>query len=228
MTDPNAAIHEMLRALENQITWLCDEWRIYSDLYGTSQERINLFDDTAAHFFGVLQYTLRDSILLQICRLTENPKVCGRETLVLKRLGELVVAKHAQLGARLDGLLSQIKQTCKPIRDWRNSKVAHLNLAAHLDEPNNPPTVFSRQRVNEAIEAIKGYAQTVRKEVFDGEFCYDAVSDWESAKPLLIGMIRSYEGFELQRQERMTGRTDFRDRLRNGKYGRLYTQIEND
>jgi len=212
-----------LQALESQAFYLLDEWIIYRQLYGTDQERIDLFNETARHFFGVLQYTLRDSVILQICRIaTDKPKIGGKDTLVLRHLVELVNAFDPALGTQLATEWNKLSALCSPMLEWRNNRVAHLNRDAHLDASNNPPTDFSRKQVQEAIDSITAFLNLVRLQLTDGEFCYDAVRRYESAEPLILRLIQSYVYFDLEQKDPAT----YDNLLRTCKYGRLYAGIQ--
>jgi hypothetical protein len=61
-------------------------------LFGTTPERIDLFNRSAETFFGLVFDVLWDDILLHISRMTDREKVARRETLTIRSLPRLVVA----------------------------------------------------------------------------------------------------------------------------------------
>src|SRR5687768_5435358 len=76
--------------LYNEFIWLNDKWREYTELFGTSPERINLLDRAAPRFFAFLQHALFEDTLLHIARLTDSPRSGGHHTLSIQRLPQLI------------------------------------------------------------------------------------------------------------------------------------------
>jgi AbiU2 len=198
-----------------------DEWTVYKQLYGSDQERIDLFNEVARHFFGLLQYTLRDSIVAQICRLTEKPKVMGYETLVIRRLCGLARQTHPDVADELEKDADAINDLCKPIREWRDNMVSHLNLAAHLDDASKPGG-FSRKTVQDAVDAITTFLNKARLKLTNGEFHYDSVYRRDGVRPLLNALIEASQYRTLAEDDQVK----LYMALREGKWGSLFTKLE--
>ncbi len=218
----DSAFRKTLEALENEVYTLLDEWTVYKQLYASDQERIDLLNELTPQFFGLLQSTLRDSVVAQICRLTEKPKVMGHETLVIRRLCILAEPKYQAIADELEKDSDLIIGLCEAIRDWRDNRVSHLNLAAHLDAANNPPKDFSVKTVQDAIDAIEAFLNKARLKLAGGEFHYDSVYRDGAVRSLLTRMIQAYQYFDFEKQDPLKYDT----LLREGKYGKLYTELE--
>jgi hypothetical protein len=211
-----------VEALEGEAYALLDEWTVYKQLYGSDQERIELLNETARQFFGLLQFTLLDSVVAQICRITDKMKVAGKETLVIRRVCELAKPRHPDIADELEKDADAIDTLCKPIRDWRNNKVSHLNLAVHIDAKNNPLTDFTRKDVQNAIDAIRAFLQKTREKLAADEFYYDGVYHDDGVWPLLNALIEAVQYRALAKDDQVT----FYLALREGKYGSLFTNLE--
>jgi hypothetical protein len=220
--DPN--FRATLEALDTEAFALLDEWIVYQDLFGRDQERIDLFNETAPRFFGLLQFSMLDSVIAQICRITD-PHESGREVihehLSLRRVGVLAKPRHPKVARQLNKAAERIDELCKPCRDWRNKKVSHLDLATHLDAKNSPLKV-TRKNVGDAVDAIKAYLNTAREKLAAGEFYYDEVYRQEGVKPLLRALIEAVQFRALAKEQPET----FRLLLRDGKFGSLLRKLE--
>lgn len=122
-------------------------WEEYVELFGTKAERIDLLNEAAPRFFGVLFYALWDFTLLHIARLTDPTK----GTLSLLRLPKLV--KHTSK-ADVEAKLNLAIALCGFARDWRNRRIAHNNLELVLNPTANPLSDASRLQVSEALKSI--------------------------------------------------------------------------
>jgi len=144
------------------------KWRTFVTLFGTSEERVNLLNDAAGSFFGMLQAVLWEDVLLNIARLTDKPSVAGHSVLTLRRLPDL--AKDV---SGLEGAMDTMDKKVRFVRDWRNRHLAHRNLDLALDRAE-PLEGASRQKVYEALGAIAASLNTV-----EGHYCDDAPSAYD-------------------------------------------------
>jgi hypothetical protein len=170
----------------------------------------------------LLQGILRDSVVLKICRMTDKARIAGKNTLVLARLCSLIQATDKALGDKLDIEIKRITMLSTPIREWRNNKLAHLNLEVHLDSANNPLAGFPWFVVENAAAGIRDCLDIARKELTDGEFRFDAVDRWQNVDSLLLSLIQSQGLLQLETEDPV--KTD--TLLRAGKWGPLYALIE--
>jgi hypothetical protein len=112
--------------LQLDLWWLEHKWREYQELYARGQERIDLLNSVASNFFYFLNKLFFEDALLHLCRLTDPPRSCGRNTLSVMRLAEEVTdpALKSAVQTRAD----IAKNRCDFARDWRNQKLAHTDL----------------------------------------------------------------------------------------------------
>ena len=86
LRDMGPELGAVYNALDRDVAWLHAKWNQYRQLYARSPERIALLNQVAGHFFGVVQDTLFEDVLLHLARLTDPAKSVGNENLTLKRL----------------------------------------------------------------------------------------------------------------------------------------------
>jgi len=130
---------------------LCEE---YVELYGTKPERIDLLNEAAPRFFGMVFYVFWDFTLLCIARLTDASK----GTLSLRRLPSLV-RQTAKAG--VEARLKEAIDRCAFAQDWRHRRIAHNSLDLMLNPTANPLTPASRLQVTQALDSIVGVLDAV-------------------------------------------------------------------
>jgi AbiU2 len=84
--DMGPQLGDVYHLLWKEVPWLHAKWNQYRQLYAHSRERVEFLNKVGGHFFGIVQHTLRDDILLHLARLTDPPK---SNRLTLQRLPKL-------------------------------------------------------------------------------------------------------------------------------------------
>jgi hypothetical protein len=170
--------------LYNECAWLHLKWSEYVWLYGTSPSRIDLLNKSARGFFGLLDSTLWEDILLHLCRLTDDPEVGRRkrQTLSIRRLPTLV---EPPIREKLKRLVSGAVRKAEFARDWRDRRIAHQDLELVLKKGVKPLAGASRQKVKEAIAAIVAVLAAVDAHYRRSTTAYEHVSHLGDAEALL-------------------------------------------
>lgn len=106
--------------LWNECAWLHWKWSDYAILFGSKPERDDLLNRAAPAFFKLVQNAMWEDILLHVCRLTDPPKSCGKDTLTLRRLPDLV---SATIRPDVVSLLQDAVLKSEFARDWRNRHI---------------------------------------------------------------------------------------------------------
>jgi hypothetical protein len=147
--------------LWQELSWLYTKWREYVELYGAKPSRIELLNKAAPRFFRIVQDVLWDEIILHIARLTDPPESKGKTNLTILRLSLLV--EDDDLKKALDPLIELAKQKTDFCRDWRNRRIAHLDLEHNIDKEINPLKPASRKQIKEALDFIGEVLNAVTK-----------------------------------------------------------------
>lgn len=143
---------EVFGELHDQVVWLHVRWRQYEALFGTSTRRVEILNNAASLFFHFVQDSLWDDTLLHLSRLTDRPEVAGKQTLSLRRLPDL--CSDAQLREEIERLVKAALDATDFARDWRNRRIAHIDLALALREGAKPLAVASRAGVSAALASV--------------------------------------------------------------------------
>ena len=137
--------------LSNDCQALYVDWAEYKVLFGTNPEQIDLLNEAAPEFFGRLQDTLMERVLLQVARLMDPIKSGGKgkENATLRRLPQMVVPV---IKSKIEDLLRMAEIKCKPSRDWRTRRIAHTDLDLAMKGSARPLDPVSRSSVGRGGE----------------------------------------------------------------------------
>ncbi len=128
-------------AITNELQALFFEWRWFNELYGESEETLEILNRTAKSFFGHMQHVHMGSIVLRVAKLVDSatgtkknvPNASFQYMLrTLKEIGEVDFAEEQYR------IYSGAKKAAAVMVDHRSKKYAHSNLeiatgAATLD-----------------------------------------------------------------------------------------------
>ncbi len=189
--------------LGNELSWLHIKWAQYRELFGADPAHIALLNETAPFFFGFIQTTLFEDVLLAITRLTDPPGTKGQTNLSLRSLVPLL--KPGKLREELQHLLDKLDAKAAFARDWRNRRLAHRDLATYRDEHPRTLAPATRQAVESALSAIRAVLNVLENHFLDGPVAYElSIEGPGNAKALLYHLQRSVRA-EQDELERWTG-----------------------
>ena len=103
------AIGATYDALDRQLAWFQRTLNSIYDLYIEKPAQVDVFNQIAPDFFGFLQTTLIDSLIVQLSRLTDAEANQSKKNLSFKRLAVLMDANnYPDLNAEILKYLSLI------------------------------------------------------------------------------------------------------------------------
>jgi hypothetical protein len=187
-------------ALYNECAWLVLKWQQYRELFGTNSERIDMLNQSAPLFFGIVDDVLFNDILLELTAFTDPPKSAGKDNLTICLLPDLVASGDFQ--RELNEMVDTACEATKFARDWRNRNIAHHDFAQALDKEVKPLTPVTRQMIDNAIQAICDVIQKISIYYLHSQITFEP-------KPIIGGVIGLLytlrEGIEMQsaRHERL-------------------------
>jgi hypothetical protein len=152
--------------LYGEVAWIRDKWREFRELYGTSPERVEILNDAASRFFGMVHDALWEDALLHLSRLTDPARMGKRENLTLCRLPGLIA--EPALRADVDSLVAVAVEKCSFARDWRNRHIAHRDQPLSLDPDALQLAHASRLSVQEALDAITAVILRIHEHYLGG------------------------------------------------------------
>jgi hypothetical protein len=182
---------ELAYELSSSITFLHLKWKLFRALFGTSQERIDLLNQTAPAFFAYVGQIMFNDVVLAIARLTDPPGTGKHENACLARLITLL-APH--IGAtELAGWqsdLALLHTAVEPLRETRNRYLAHDDLATTLNYHPRPMPGVSRTQVETMLRRIRGLFESI-EEKFRGSHTSHEFIDADGGEQLIATLQRA-------------------------------------
>ena len=190
-------------ALWNELVWLNWKWMEYVALFGENPSRIDLINQAACNFFGIIQQTLWEDCLLHIARLTDPPKSAGKDNLCIRRL--LGLADHEGTYEELEALIVRAEGSAEFCRDWRNRHIAHKDLQLTLEQGVEPLKPASRERVEESLSALAGVLNKVELHYNRSTTAFEAAGHPSGALSLLYVLDDGLRAARQRRERLETG-----------------------
>jgi hypothetical protein len=152
----------------------------------------------------VVQFTIWESIVLQIARLIDPPQSVGKNNLTIKRLP--IYIDNEPKKKALELLIEIAESSTSFARDWRNRHIAHrdLNLATNI--PVTKLAEANKQITESALKSLSDVLGFIHREYFNTQFLYELGSYLGDAESVLV-LLR--DGWEADQQRR--------DRINSGK-----------
>ena len=187
--------------LWNEVTWLHAKWNQYRQLFGHSLQRVELLNKVAGHFFRIVQDALWDDVILHLARLTDPLKSGGKANLSLRRLPKLI--SDATLKKEVGSLIEVALSTSLFVRDLRNRKLAHIDLALALKTGVEPIPGVSRDKVEAALSAVRVVLNKLEAYYWESETAYEHFISMGGEGDTLIYFMRAGLRAEDSRRERL-------------------------
>ena len=153
--------------LLHEVNLVTLKWLTAHELFGVSEERVELLNRTAGGFFSVIQVSLRDDTFISLSRLTDPIQSAGKDNLTLLTLSEhLAQFRDRQFLESLQKQITDSIAKCEGIRIWRNKRLAHSDLNVLLKYDPSPLPGISVKQVDDAIRFIQDVINTFSQYFF--------------------------------------------------------------
>lgn len=165
--------NEQLQRLFYYISELHLRWYTYVHLFGHSDDRIKHLNRRIGHVIGAFQVVLLGYVMVEIAKLFDEPRVCGKETLTFARM-----LKDVPLGSRaqLKSDLKALKQQCHAIVTHRHRRLAHNDFAIAMDKEVLPGV--SRKMIHEAIDGIAKFYDSIAVALGEPQAAFHTVESY--------------------------------------------------
>jgi hypothetical protein len=204
------AVREVYHLIEDDLTWIHGRWMMYRQLYGTNEARIQLLNESAPTFLGDLQVLWFEYVVLEICKITDPPssRVQGSsvQNLVITQLRHrLVRSQHLDLAERLEELEREVVDSCGPLREVRNRRIAHSDLNTVLGLSETPIPGISRQSVEDALRSIREYVNAFRVYFLYSPMRFEDLAMIDDATSLIHNLKRASAYSDLESEDHAYG-----------------------
>ncbi len=129
MIDMPESIKDIFNELKNQVIWVHTKWENYRQLFEASDTRLRLLNKCAHAFFLIIHNALIVDVLMSLSKLTDPAGKRKRKTLSFEQL-QKQVKKNGDWGlaSKLSEILGKLKEKSEEIQNYRNKRLAHLDL----------------------------------------------------------------------------------------------------
>lgn len=203
----------LYHALWNELAWLHSKWSEYVELFGTKSSRIELINEAAGHFFGLVQDSLWEGTILHIARLTDPPKSAGKENLSIQKLPTLICDEKAK--TNVSCLVARAVENAKFCRDWRNRHIAHKDFRLAMKTGAEPLMPASRANIKLVLASLSDALNAVSMHYMESTTCFEIITAGDGAVSLLYVLDDGLRANEVRMQrikERNYLPEDFQDR----------------
>jgi len=158
-------------ALWQQLAYIYYKWHEYIALFGTNSERVALLNKASPTFFKLIQDEMWDSILLSIARITDFHKSVGKENLTIN--GLIQYTEDINLSNELHQKIETAIIATKFCKDWRNRRLAHLDLDSILGHAATPLRGVTRKEVKNGLAAVAEVLNAIELHYLQSQTTYD-------------------------------------------------------
>ena len=166
----SSIVSELFKPLKRSAILLWTDWLLYRQLFG-SEERISLLNDSGGHLFHVLQHSMLDRILLGLSRLTDPSKTGKKSNLSFAALVEQL-DQQSELKDRLSQQLGLLSESVATMREHRNKRIAHADLAALMD-PEAALQWYKIDDIEGALSQVAELLNSYELQIADSQTAYD-------------------------------------------------------
>ncbi len=164
------ATSKLFKSLKHCALVLWNDWTLYQQLFG-SEARVALLNDSGGHLFHVLQQSMLDRFLLGLSRLTDPTKTGRHANLSLALLIE-EAEQQSELQDRLAHQLGLLGKSVAAMREHRNKRVAHADLAA-LMEPESALQGYKIADFEGALNQVAEFLNLYELKLNNSQTAYD-------------------------------------------------------
>ncbi len=151
----------------NDFSDLVLKWTLYRTLFGTNQERVNLFNSVSGFTAELLERTLFESVLLDL-RCLSDP--LGKDSISIDKIMNLLVVSEKR---PFQSRASAAKKAVSFARDWANKRIAHSDWKYRTGQSKLEGA--SRASVEAALIAISEFINEFARMKLGTEFGFEII-----------------------------------------------------
>lgn len=146
-----------IEAFDRLVSHLNYRWKLHKDLFQGARQ-YELFNEAGSNVWVALRESLLDAIFMDISRLLDPPKSCGKDNLSIKRLLPMATSKKYEevLGAKHTEAADLYLRLIRP---WRNQRLSHNDVDTHIGQTGLPDVSFAE--IDKLIAKINDVARFI-------------------------------------------------------------------
>lgn len=131
-------------AIDRGVQQVFVRWEIYTQLFDSGDENVDLLNASGSYVFFLLQRLLLDDTILALSRLTDPPATGQHENASIKHLIGLVRPTLTPLDANdVDVSLGNLEQHVINARTHRDKAIAHADLQHAVGSASLPDVAYT-------------------------------------------------------------------------------------
>jgi hypothetical protein len=184
-------IRDEFEWIKKEVIWLHGKWTLYLQLFGHSQERIDMLNECSSACFYAFSEMLLDSIQLSFSKLTDPASTTNRDqtetqqNLSLEQLQKKIKEScNKRLSKKLGQILEDLRAKCKLFRQHRNKSIAHPDYETALKRVKLES--ITRESVDEALVILQEFMNAIELSYRGISTIYsDPINYWEDGNTLV-------------------------------------------
>lgn len=194
-----APVREPFGALWGELTRIHFRWKLWKQLYGTGQRRVDLLNETAMGYFYQMQFVTLDDVVLATARLMDPARSSrGDENMTLRLLQERVQAAGGQaIKDKLETSLVTIDGLAEPLRKHRHKRIAHADYQHHPAVFGSVLPGISIAVIDDVLEALAEFMNAVQRQFDGGITIYKAVDSLSDGDSLIWSLRKAADWDDL-------------------------------
>lgn len=138
------AFEAAFEAIDRSVQQVFTRWEIYTQLFDSGGENVDLLNASGSYVFFLLQRLLLDDTILALSRLTDPPATNRHENASIKHLIVLVRSSLASPDANdVDVSLGNLERHVSTARTHRDKAIAHADLQQAVGSASLPDIAYA-------------------------------------------------------------------------------------
>jgi hypothetical protein len=157
-------------------------------IFDQDQNDLDVLNDTARHFFSLLNNMFLDGIVLNMARLTDPPETFGKKNLSIRTIQE-EMSQDPRCPTYVYPLFTEIHGIADESKLWRHKRGAHIGFNEAMGLATIPPLYI--EQVQRFYDLLQIYINWIYEALFQTIYPIDAV-DTKGADELLRTIRYAY------------------------------------
>ena len=174
------------KIVSDDFTFTLHIFKQYRQLFGHSEKRVLLLNETAPSFFEIVQICLMDYVILGASKLLDPAKKNGNKNATLEWLETIIKANGDEtLALKLSEFRTQISNLANNLRKNRDKRIAHSDRPKACQRKFYPYSV-SRKDIKDILKMISDYLNMIKVYYANTPIRFDVSDDGEAETLLYI------------------------------------------
>jgi AbiU2 len=176
-------------------------WKLFNQLFGVSQDQIELLNRSAGFCFYAIEDALGTDIQRTLSKLSDPAQTGAKENATIGYLlNEVRRLQRPSSVDELQRLCQNFTASCQSIRARRNKMIAHADRAIALRTAAPPPDATIGQ-INGALQALRDFMYAVAIYLEEPLTAYEHVIMRGQGGDDLVSLLRMAERYQILQTE---------------------------